>query len=258
MVFRAPLASAAIVIVFAIAAAGSGCTCSKAADPNASTEAGAGAGEATAASVDAALPGAPGGLSAPIAAAHIEGGDVVVAGLDVPAQAIRVQRIDANDGVVSDHTIFEGVKWSSESELKMAPAARGVAVTWRGLRNGKLVRQMLLLGPDLAPRGEVTEVAAASCATRDALWFTDGKRVHGRPWSGTAITIDLPRDRDAALVCGQRRAFALLDEEDGTSVLVLGGGGDAPDGGAPPTDARGAAAGGKLAVARGAVSLLKE
>jgi len=261
MVFRAPLASAAIVIVFAIAAAGSGCTCSKAADPNASTEAGAGAGEATAASVDAALPGAPGGLSAPIAAAHIEGGDVVVAGLDVPAQAIRVQRIDANDGVVSDHTIFEGVKWSSESELKMAPAARGVAVTWRGLRNGKLVRQMLLLGPDLAPKGDVTDVAAASCATKDALWFTDGKRVHGRPWSGAAIKTHLPRDRDAALVCGQHRAFALLDEEDGTSVLLLGGGGGGGGGGDAGTalgDVGGPADGGKLAVAPGAVSLLKE
>lgn len=232
MASRAPLGFAAIVT--AIAALGNGCTCSKATDPNVTTAA-----ETVEAGVDAAPSAAPGGLSAPIAAARVEAGDIVVAGIDVAAQAIRVQRINASDEVVSDRTIFEGVKWSTESDLKVAPAARGVAVTWRGLRNGKLVRQMLLLGPDLAPKGEVTDVAAASCATKDALWFTDGKRVHGRPWTGAAIKTQLPRDRDAALVCGQHRAFALLDEEDGTSVLLLGGG---------DTDAGGPAA----------VSLLKE
>ena len=253
MVLRVPLGFAAIVI--AIAALGNGCTCSKASDAVAAEGGAVAAGEGPALTAEA---GVPGGLSAPIAAARIEAGDVVVAGIDVPAKAIRVQRISASDEVTVDRTIFEGVKWSSESDLKVVPAARGVAVTWRGLRNGKLVRQMLLLGPDLAPKGDVTEVAAASCATRDALWFTDGKRVHGRPWSGTASKSDLPRDRDAALVCGQRRAFALLDEEDGTSVLLLGGAADAPDAAAPPSDARGAADGGKLAVASGAVSLLKE
>jgi hypothetical protein len=254
MVFRAPLVRGLAATVLAIAALGNGCTCSKAADPNAAAEAGgAEAGEATA---DAAPAGEPGGLSAPIAAARIEGGDVVVVGIDVPAKAVRVQRINASDEVASDRTIFDGVKWSTESDLKVVPAARGVAVTWRGLRNGKLVRQMLLLGPDLAPKGDATDVAAASCATKDALWFTDGKRVHGRPWTGSAIKSQLPRDRDAALVCGQHRAFALLDEEDGTSVLLLGGGDS--DAGTATADAGGAADAGKLAIAPGAVSLLKE
>ncbi|HSO39827.1 MAG TPA: hypothetical protein VLT33_45180 [Labilithrix sp.] len=254
MVIRAPLGLAAIVL--GIAVAGNGCTCSKASDPGAASDAAAAeaGGETPAASADA---GGPGGLSAPIAAARIEAGDVVVAGIDVPAKAIRIQRINPRDEVTVDRTILEGVKWSSESDLRVVPAARGVAVTWRGLRNGKLVRQMLLLGPDLAPQGDVHEVAAASCATRDALWFTDGKRVHGLPWTGSALKSSLPRDRDAALVCGQHRAFALLDEEDGTSVLLLGGGDS--DAGAPSAGDAGAAAdAGKLAVAPGAVSLLKE
>jgi hypothetical protein len=73
-------------------------------------------------------------------------------------------------------------------------------------------------------------VAAGSCATQDALWFTDGKRVHRRPWSGSATHSELPKDKDAALVCGAHRAFALLDEDEGTTLLALGGGGEADAG----------------------------
>jgi hypothetical protein len=242
------------VIVMAIAVAGGACTCSKGSDPGAASDA---SGEAATAFSGA---GPVTGLSAPIAATRIEAGDVVVAGLDVPARSIRVQRINPNDEVTIDRTILEGVLWSSESDLKVVPAARGVAVTWRGLRGGKLVRQMIVLGPDLSPQGEIVTVAAASCATRDALWFTDGKRVHGRPWSGQESKSQLPRDKEAALVCGQHRAFALLDEDDGTSVIVLGGGGDA--GAAPDAGHTGGAGhpgdAGKVAVPQGAIALLKE
>ena len=256
MAFRAPLGFALMVI--GVALSGGGCTCSRGNDAGAG-EAGSGDPDGAAASTDA---GESGGLSAPIAAARIEAGDVVVAGLDVPAKAIRVQRINPNDEVTIDRTILEGVKWSSESDLKVVPAARGVAITWRGLRSGKLVRQMIVLGPDLAPKGEIIDVAAASCATRDALWFTDGKRVHGRPWSGAAIKSALPHDQDAALVCGQHRAFALLDEEEGTAVMVLGGGADS-DAGADAgrgagRDATRVSDGGKVVASSSAISLLKE
>ena len=258
MAFRAPLGLA--LIVMTIASGGGACTCSRGTEAGASDAAGdsepRAADDAAAATADA---GEPGGLSAPIAAARGEGGDVVVAGLDVPARAIRVQRISPKDEVTADRTIFEGVKWSSESELRVVPAAGGVAVTWRGLRGGKLVRQLLILGSDLASKGDVIDVAAASCATRDALWFTDGKRVHGRPWTGRPTRSDLPRDKDAALVCGQHRAFALLDEDDGTSLLVLGGGDAANelDAGKSTAAGKGADAG-KIAVSAGAIPLLKE
>lgn len=226
--------------IASIGGGGHGCTCSKGND--AAADAGGASGEAGAlveSPAESRVAGEPGGLSAPIAAARGEKGDVVVAGLDVPAASIRVQRINARDEVVADKTVLAGVGWSSESELKMVPAAGGVAITWRGLRGGKLVRQLLVLGPELAPKGEPVDVAAASCATQDALWFTDGKFVNTRPWVGSATRSELPRDKDAALVCGAHRAFALLDEEDGTSLVMLG----AVDGGAPKA---------------GAVSLLKE
>ena len=256
MVFRAPLGLA--LIVMTIALGGGACTCSKGTEPGAASDAAGGDAAATVDGAANALPDEPGGLSAPIAATRIEAGDVVVAGLDVPAKAIRVQRINPNDEVSIDRTILEGVRWSSESDLRVLPAARGVAVTWRGLRNGKLVRQLVILGPDLVTKGEVIDVAAATCATRDALWFTDGKRVHGRPWTGPATKSDLPRDKDAALVCGQHRAFALLDEEDGTSLLVLGGGDAATLDGGKPTDAGKGGDVGKMAVSPGATALLKE
>lgn len=216
----APVALFALVAVVG----GGGCTCSKANESSGDDASAAATIDASDdASAHVAASGDSGGLSAPIAGAHGDHGDVVAAGLDVRARAIRVQRISDKDEVLADRTVFEGVAWSSESELKVVPAAAGAAVTWRGLRNGKLVRQLAVLGPDLAPIGNVVDVAAASCATRDAIWFTDGKRVHMRPWSGAPARFELPKDKDAALVCGSHRAFALLDDEEGTSMVTFGG-----------------------------------
>jgi hypothetical protein len=183
----------------------------------------------------------PVGLSAPIAAARVEGGDIVVAGLDVPAKAIRVQRLDANnDAVVADRTVLDALKWSSEADLKIAPAGKGVAITWRGLRAGRLVRQLVVLAPDLAPKGEAVEVTAASCVTQDAVWYTDGRKAFGRAWAafgqtdGQATKLALPGEADVSLVCGAHRAWAVLDEDDGASFVALGDGGAARDAGSEP------------------------
>ena len=171
----------------------------------------------------ASKPGSASGLSAPIAAAHAGNGDVIVAGLDVAAKAIRVLRIAAKDEVVGDEVALGDVEWSTDSDLKVvAHPKEGAGVTWRGLRGGKLVRELALLGADLAPRGEPTEVSAASCATRDAVWFSDGSHAVARPWSGPPSKIELPKDKDASLLCGTSRAFAVLDDEDRTSILALG------------------------------------
>jgi hypothetical protein len=215
--------SLALVAVAVIAGSGPGCTCSKASAPDAP---GASDSARDRSAVEGASPARidveTGGLSAPIAAARSENGDVVVAGLDVAAASIRVQRINTKDEVVSDKTVLSGVKWSSDSELKMVPAAGGVAITWRGLRAGRLVRQSLVLQPDLSAKGEVLDVSAGACATQDALWFADAKSVSARPWGGGTSRLELPRDEDAALVCGAHRAFALLDEDDGTSLMAFG------------------------------------
>src|SRR4051812_25129917 len=109
------------LLLAAIAASGGACTCSKGSEP-AAADAGAATeplAEASTASVDTAEAGPSGGLSAPIAAARSENGDVIVAALDVGAHAIRVQRIGPNDEIKVDRTIFDGAAWSSESDLKV-------------------------------------------------------------------------------------------------------------------------------------------
>jgi hypothetical protein len=224
----------AIVLALALALAfgggGPACRCSR--DSDSAREAAAPS-EPSVVETPARTGGIAGGLSAPIAAARGENGEVFVAGLDVAAAAIRVQRISQNDEVVADKTVLAGIAWSSESELRMVPAAGGVAITWRGLRARKLVRQLLVLGPDLAPRGEPRDVAAASCATQDALWFIDGDHAEARPWAGSPARSALPKDKDASLVCGAHRAFALLDEDNGTSMIMLGSPGASTKAGVP-------------------------
>jgi hypothetical protein len=170
------------------------------------------------------------GWAAPIAATHVNDGAVVVAGVDLAAKAIRVRKIGEKDEILADRIVLEGVAPSTEADLKVVPAAGGAAITWRGLRQGKLVRELVVTRPDLTPIGSPVEVAAASCATRDALYWTDGKKVHARRWTeaapsaadsslGPASLFDLPKDKEAGLVCAAHRAFAVLEEEEATSLL---------------------------------------
>ena len=105
------------------------------------------------ASAEGPMPAASGGLSAPIAAARGEHGDVVVAGLDVAAHAIRVQRISAKDEVVADRTVLDGVA--------VVLGVRAQGGRRRRRRRGHVARASrrearaaaLVLGPDLAPEG---------------------------------------------------------------------------------------------------------
>lgn len=165
------------------------------------------------------------GLSAPIAGIHSSNGDVIGAALDVPARGIRVQRINEKDELVRERVVFSDLAWSPDAELKIAAAPDGVAVTWRGLRKGKLVRELVVLGADLAPKGEPTAVGNASCATRDGLWFIDGARTVQRRWNGVVSMFDVPRDKDTSLLCGVSRAYAVVDDEIGTSLLPIGSSG---------------------------------
>jgi hypothetical protein len=184
------------------------------------------AGRAEAAALTSANQGGAGataaGLSAPIAAARLAGGDVVVAALDAAAHAVRLQRITPDDTVAIDRSVLDDVTWSSDAELKAFVAGDGVAVTWRGQRGGKAVRLLVRTGPDLAPRGAPIEVSAGACVTQDAFFSTDGRHVTARPWSGEPSRVDLPKEEDASLVCGAHRAFVVLEEEEKTSLVVVG------------------------------------
>jgi hypothetical protein len=210
------LRGACAVAVLAVVPA---CTCSKTPPPPAPVDAAPAAPVASA----AAASEPPLGLSAPIAATHLGSGAVVVAGLDVPAKAIRVERIDDKDAITLERTALSDVAWSSEADLRIVPAGAGVAITWRGKRGGKLVRQLVVLDADLAPKGEPVDVTAAACATDDALYWTDGAHMDARKWSGASSRTDLPKDKDASLVCGAHAAYAVLEDDDGVSIARFGG-----------------------------------
>jgi len=219
---------AALALLVGILASAPACTCSgpgrggAGADGGEATDAAA-TNAASAPAEGGASPGGAeaGGLSAPIAAARGEKGEVFVAALDVGAKAIQVQRIGSDDAVSQQRKVLDGVAWSTDSDLRVSVGGGSVVVVWRGLRGGKLVRQFVVLGTDLAPRAEPTDVAAASCVTRDALWSTDGTHVRHWPWAGKPSHGSFPKDHDAVLVCGATQGFALLDEDRGTSVVAL-------------------------------------
>jgi hypothetical protein len=221
-----PLAVVRLIVQLAVsvaAASTSGCRCGRGADGD-----GANASSANEPPVvETTAPAADGGLngslfSAPIAAAHASNGDVLVAGLDVPAKAIHLLRVGASDEVRAHGTAFDDVKWSSEADLRViASGGEGVAVTWRGLRGGKLGRALVMVGPNLVRKGAPLEVSGPSCATRESIWFTDGKRAHAKAWTGASVDVALPREKEASLVCGTSRAWAFLEEDDGTSFLSL-------------------------------------
>lgn len=211
------------VAALAFIATGSGCRCGRSSDGDGASGASSnepGIVETSGSKDDSGANGAV--FSAPIAAAHASGGEVLVSALDVPAKAIRLLRIGQKDDVVAQRTVFDDVKWTSDADLKVLIVGGGAAVTWRGLLHGRLGRSLVIVGADLVAKGPPTDVGGASCATREAIWFTDGKRAHGRSWTGASIGAELPKDKEASVVCGATRAFAFLEEDDGTSLLPLG------------------------------------
>lgn len=210
------LSASACVLATAFAVAG----CRSCKEPEASAP--ASAAEAGAAP-SAASAGGPPGWSLPIAAANVGGGEVLVAGLDVPSAAIRMRRIGPDDAVLADRAVLEDVRWSADADLRVVAAGPGGggAVTWRGLRDQKLGRALVVVGGDLAPKGPPVEVAGPSCATRDALWFTDGKRARGRAWSGASSELALPSEGEPSIVCAATRAFALFEQDDAMQLRSL-------------------------------------
>ena len=150
-------------------------------------------------------------FSAPIGAVRVGSLDVV-AGL-VAKQGI-VRAIGRADGALQwTADALTDVAWAPDTEIRVLAAAGGVAVVWRGLRHGKPVRTMVLLGPRGEPRGEPIEVGPTLCGTADGLAWTDPRaagpvRVHARRWSEPAVhdVALVPADREPSLVCGDRAA----------------------------------------------------
>lgn len=160
--------------------------------------------------------------SAPIAAAHAGDGSVLVGGVDLGSHTVRIVRIDADDRVGEPHVVLGDVGWSADAEMKLHVRAKeGAFVTWRGTRDGKLVRQLVRLDAELSAKGEPAAIPMASCATRDALWVADGSRAVSRPWNGAPASIELPREDDSSILCAASRGYAVVEDDERMSLLPL-------------------------------------
>ena len=205
-----------------------GCTCGrKDATP-------ADASEATAPSaIVSAVPALdPARFSAPIAAARLPGGAVVAAGLVVPSKAVAATRLEADGRTAWTREVLRGVAFGADAEVRVHAAGDGAAIVWRGTRDGKRVRQLVFVGADGVVRGDPLDIGAASCATEQHVaWIergdTGASRVRGRKNADGAVEdlLSVHKDREALLVCTDKRVFALGEGEDDAELVASGGGG---------------------------------
>ncbi len=198
----------------------SGCMCSKS---GANGEASDGSAASAVATNDAGSPGpiAPSAhFSNPIAATRAGGGAVLVAGLVVPDKVIAITRLEAGGGTSFTVNALRGVTWSADADLRLFPADGGAVVVWRGPRDGKPVRQMIVIGKGGELKGDPIDIGTVSCATEEAVAWTEratgGKtKVVAKGWSSPPRDVALiGSEREPVVVCGARRIYALGQGED--------------------------------------------
>ena len=205
--------------------AAGGCTCgskTSVVPDAAATAAAASATPVTAPSI-AASAGAPpldaSVFSAPIAAARVAHVDVV-AGLVAAESVVRVLgMVDGKPAWSAD--ALRGVSWSPDAELHLQPADGGVALMWRGMRDGKAGRTLVVLGPRGEPRSQPADVGSAFCATAEGVAWLDPRttgpsRVLARRWADADAreVVSVSPERDASLVCGDHSVVVLGDGDD--------------------------------------------
>lgn len=195
--------------------------CSRRAKAPPSTE--AGTTPAASASARSLPPPSEAVFSAPIAATTA-GPLRVVAGLVVPERVIRVRATRAGT-VVWTADVMHGATWASDVDLRLIPAADGVAVLWG---SGAGARTMVILGPHGEPLEEPFLIGTAACATSDGIAWVDPHhagppKVRARRWRDSAVrdAVTLPVDRDPALVCGDHVVFVLGDGDDDLTVTAF-------------------------------------
>ncbi|MEO6576502.1 MAG: hypothetical protein ABIP89_21810, partial [Polyangiaceae bacterium] len=223
--------AAPTLLAFQLVAAFSGCTCAgkdSAGDAATTEGADAAASAPSKASRDTSAP-----LSAPIAAAHLPDGSILVVGLVVPRAALALLRVDSAGNTVWTHDVLLTAGWAPDAEARVYAGADGSAfVYWKGLHAGKPVRELVSVAPDGQSRGEPEEVGPTVCATSDGpSWIVRRpdrlSHLFTRGWTD-AKSHELfvyPSDVDPSVACGEHRTFALMEGDD-TLALAR------PDGGA--------------------------
>lgn len=161
----------------------------------------------------------PAVFSAPIAASRAHH-QLVVAGLVAAQGVVRVMALTAGQPAWSVDAL-RGVAWAPDAELKLQPAADGVALVWRGLLGGKTGATLVVLGPHGEPRGEPVAVGAGSCTTAEGVAWIEprgGGAIHARArrWDEAEAhdVSTLSPDRAPTLLCGDHDAYVLGEGDD--------------------------------------------
>jgi hypothetical protein len=192
--------------------------------------------EAAAASPSSAAPSAstppippqisPAEFSAPIAASRANH-RTVVAGLIAAEGVIRVMGLATGEPAWKVDALH-GVAWAADAELRLMPAADGVALLWRGIFGGKTTATLVVLGPHGEPRGDAIAVGAGSCTTADGVAWVDPRGVgpvHARTrrWGELAArdVVTLSPDRAPTLLCAEHDAFVLGEGDDDLAATAF-------------------------------------
>ena len=221
--------AAPTLLAFQLVAAFSGCTCAgkdgardaAPLDGNGALATGARANRETSAP-----------LSAPIAAAHLPDGSILVAGLVVTRAAIALVRVDPAGSTLWTHDVLVAAGWAPDAEVRVYAGGDGSAfVYWKGLHGGKQVRELVSVGPDGQARGEPEEVGPTACATEDGpSWIVrrSDRLSHllTRGWAEPKSheLFVYPSDVDPSIACGAHRTFALMEGDDTFALARADGG----------------------------------
>jgi hypothetical protein len=168
----------------------------------------------------------PSVFSAPIAALRARH-QVVVAGLVAAEGVVRVMALSDGQPAWSVDAL-RGVAWIADAELKLLPAADGVALVWRGVLGGKAGTALAILGPHGEPRAEPMAVGAGWCTTADGVAWLEPRgsgplRLRARAWvePGARDVATLPADRAPTLLCGDHDGFLLGEGDDDLTAIAF-------------------------------------
>jgi hypothetical protein len=145
----------------------------------------------------------------------------VVAGLVAAEGVVRATGFNEDGAADWSADVLRGVVWGTDADLRLFPAGDGVALVWRGPRDGSTARTLAVVGPRGEARGEPIEIGPAYCATAEGLAWIDGRpgeaaRVRAVRWGDATVrdVVAVPKDRDPGLVCGDRAVLVLGDGDD--------------------------------------------
>jgi hypothetical protein len=170
-------------------------------------------------------------VSSPIAAARAPSGPILMAGIVASRGAVVAVR--AADRETKGWTVdaITGVGVTANVELRTFPSGDGIALVYRGRREGRSVTEAVTVSAQGKVSAPLPDVSTAACATDDALvWISRAEggtsRVSSVPWSlsPVAALLTLPSERDPMLICGNKTVYVLGDGERDTTAALLGGG----------------------------------